>query len=112
MAYTVQILDLAKQDVVARIAYIRQQWGDATADQAYLDLMDKLDLLATQPLIGSVVQQLANAGIKEFRILVHDQHTKILYELDEDEKTIIVHMIYSSTQNFQTLLYNRIIRYL
>ena len=112
MAYTVQILDLAKQDIIARIAYIRQRWGDVTADQAYLDLMEKLDLLVTQPLMGSAVQQLANAGIMEFRILVHDQHTKILYELDEDNETIIVHMIYSSTQNFQTLLYNRIIRYL
>jgi len=112
VAYTVNILDLAKQDIAARIAYIRQRWGDVTADQAYLELMNKLELLATQPLMGRVVQQLANAGIIEFRILVHDQRTKILYELDEDEKTIIVHMIYSSTQNFQTLLYNRIIRYL
>jgi plasmid stabilization system protein ParE len=112
MAYAVQILDLAKQDIIARIAYIRQRWGDAKADQAYLGLMDKLDLLATQPLMGGAVQQLANAGIMEFRILVHDQHTKILYELDEDKETIVVHMIYSSSQNFQTLLYNRIIRYL
>ena len=37
VAYTVQVLDLAKQDIVARIAYLGQQWGDTIADQAYLD---------------------------------------------------------------------------
>lgn len=112
MSLPVQILALAKQDIVDRIAYVRQQWGDATADKTYLDLMDKLALLSTQPQLGGIVQHLADIGIMDFRILVHDNHTKILYELDEDNDTIYVHMIYSSTQNFQALLYKRIIRYL
>ena len=74
--------------------------------------MDKLDLQATQPLMGSVVQQLANVGIMEFRLLLHDHNTKVLYEVDEEKRTIYIHMVYGSTQNFQALLYNRIIRYL
>jgi plasmid stabilization system protein ParE len=112
VTYTVQVLELAKQDIIARIAYLRLQWGDAVADQAYLNLMDKLQLLSTQPLMGNVVQQLADAGIETYRILVHDKHTKILYEVDENASAIFIHMIYGGTQNFQVLLYNRIIRYL
>ena len=112
MACAVNILDLAATDIAERIAYLRQEWGHAVADQAYLSLMDKLELLATKPKMGRVVQQLADLGIVTFRILVHERHTKILYEFDESAQVIYVHMVYSSTQNFQTLLYNRIIRHL
>ncbi len=112
MAYAVNILDSAAEDIVNRVAYVRQEWGNAIADQSFQDLMAKLELLASKPKMGRVVQQLADLGIRNYRILVHDSHTKILYELDESQQAIFVHMIYSSTQNFQALLYNRIIRYL
>lgn len=112
VAYAVNILDSAAEDVINRVAYVRQEWGNAIADQTYQELMAKLELLASKPKMGRIVQQLADLGIRDYRILVHESHTKILYELDEQQQIIFVHMIYSRTQNFQTLLYNRIIRYL
>ena len=107
---TVNILDVAVEDIVERIDYVRTRWGDAVADLAYSELMDKLSLLETQPRMGKLVPELANLGIKTFRLIVHAPHTKVLYELDEDADTIHIHMVFSSNQDFQTLLYKRLMR--
>jgi plasmid stabilization system protein ParE len=106
----VHILDLALEDIVERIDYVRQRWGEDIADDAYTELMDKLALLATQPHLGHVPSELGDLGITTFRLLVHESHTKILYEADDDGKTAHIHMVFSSNQDFQTLLYKRIMR--
>lgn len=108
--YCVNILQLAEDDIVERIDYVRDRWGDDTADNAYTGLMDKLDLLATQAHLGSIPPELGSLGITTFRVLVHESHTKVLYETDEEAGTIIIHMVFGSTQDFQTLLYKRIMR--
>lgn len=108
--YRVDILAIAEDDIVERIDYVRNRWGDITAENASTELLDKLALLATQPHLGSVVPELSNLGIATFRVLVHESHTKVLYETDDDANTITIHMVFSSTQDFQTLLYKRIMR--
>ncbi|RYE65874.1 MAG: type II toxin-antitoxin system RelE/ParE family toxin [Oxalobacteraceae bacterium] len=108
--YSVNILDLAVEDIVERIDYVRNRWGDDVADNAYRDLMDKLNLLETQPHMGSVPEELIKLGISTFRIIVHASHTKVLYELEAETETINIHMVYSSNQDFQALLYKRIMR--
>lgn len=108
--YSVNILQLAEDDIVERIDYVRNRWGDDTADNAYAGLMDKLELLATQPYPGSIPPELGSLGTASFRVLVHEFHTKILYETDDDASAIIIHMVFSSTQDFQTLLYKIIMR--
>lgn len=108
--YRVNILRLAEDDIIERIDYVRNRWGDDTADDAYTGLMDKLELLATQAYLGTIPPELGSLGIATFRILVHESHTKVLYEIDDETRTIIVHMVFSSTQDFQTLLYQRIMR--
>lgn len=108
--HTVHLLDVALDDIVDRVDYLRDRWSNDIADQAYADLMDKLDLLATQPHLGSVPPELSRLGIANFYVLVHERHTKILYEIDEDNAAIYVHMIFGSNQDFQTLLYKRIMR--
>jgi hypothetical protein len=72
--------------------------------------MDKLALLESQAHTGSIVHELAQAGHANYRMLVHNKHTKVLYQLVEDKEVIYVHMVFSSKPDFQTLLYNRIIR--
>lgn len=104
------ILDLAVEDIVERITYVRNKWGDDIADNAYLELMAKLDLLASQPDMGVIPQELAALGISDYRTLVHESHTKVLYEVDDEAKLVIIHMVYSGNQDFQSLLYKRIIR--
>lgn len=106
----VDILAVAEDDIVERIDYVRSRWDDATADNAYVSLLDKLDLLATQPHLGKVPPELSKLGISQYRVLVHEFHTKILYEVDTGAAAIIVHMVFGSTQDFQTLLYKRIMR--
>jgi plasmid stabilization system protein ParE len=108
--HSVNILDLAVEDIVERIDYVRNRWGDDLADNAYRELMDKLNLLETQPRMGSVPTELSKLGISTFRVIVHAPHTKVLYELDDETETIHIHMVYSSNQDFQALLYKRIMR--
>lgn len=108
--YRVNILQLAEDDIVERIEYVRDRWGDDTADDAYTGLMDKLELLGTQAHLGSIPPELGRLGITTFRVLVHESHTKVLYETNDEAGTISIHMVFGSTQDFQTLLYKRIMR--
>ena len=106
--HKVDILDVAVEDIVERTDYVRNRWGDKVADNAYTALMDPLKLLETQPRLGRVLPELSQLGITSFRVIVHESHTKVLYELDDEAETINIHMVYSSNQDFQTLLYKRI----
>jgi plasmid stabilization system protein ParE len=110
MAYTVNILDVAMDDIAERVDYLRNRWGDEVANKGYLELMDKMALLASQPRMGIVPDELSRLGIVNFRVLVHESHTKVMYEVAENTKSITVHMVFSSNQDFQTLLYRRIMR--
>lgn len=111
MTFSVIILDFAMEDIVLMNGYLRKKWGDNVADKAYIELMDKLQLLASQPMMGIECDELARIGKLNFRIYSHEDHTKFLYEVDEISKTLFVHLVYSSKQNFQALLYDRILRY-
>lgn len=108
--YKVNILDVAMDDIVELIDYVRHRWSEDIAERAYDALMSKLNLLETQPHIGKIPDQLSVLGISTFRVLVHEAHTKILYELDDENEMIIIHMVFGSSQDFQTLLYKRIMR--
>lgn len=108
--HRVHLLDVAINDIVERIDYLRARWSDNIADQAYIDLMNKLDLLATQARLGNVPPELSRLGIANFYVLVHERHMKILYEVDDEAGTIYIHMVFGSNQDFQTLLYKRIMR--
>lgn len=111
MSYTVNILRWAKSDIEEKIGYVRKERGIAIARKVYEELMEKMALLATQPLMGATVPELVDLGRTDFRVLVHETHTKILYHIDDDNKVIDIHMIYGSRQNFQDLLYKRVIRF-
>lgn len=110
MAFKVILSTTALDDIEQLHAFIQSRWGEEKADQAYVELMDKLKLLATQPRLGTVVQNLADRGYANYYLVVHKKHTKILYCLDSKNEVIKVHTIFGSRQNFQTLLYRRIIR--
>lgn len=60
--------------------------------------------------MGSAVPELTRLGVTSFRVLVHESHTKVLYEIDEANKLIVIHMVFGSAQDFQGLLYKRIVR--
>ncbi len=111
MAYTVNILDVASEDIVRMDGYVRSKFGDAVADKAYIELMDKLALLATQPMMGAECGELASVGVLDFRICSHRQHTKVLYQIDATNDALFVHMVYGSRQDFQSLLYDRLLRH-
>lgn len=111
MAARVIILETAHDDIEALYDYLQQRWGEDAAWDAYSELMDKLALLESQPHMGSIVQEAAHAGHANYRLLVHNKQTKILYKLDEENEVIYVQMVFSSKQDFQTLLYQRNIRF-
>lgn len=72
--------------------------------------MDKLKLLETRPYMGNPIDELVQRGYRNYRLLVHNKQTKILYLLDDDQKIIHVRMVFSSKQNFQSLIFNRLNR--
>ena len=110
MPYSVNILNTAKEDIIENMLYVMEKWGQAKAEESYFSIIAKLDLLATQPKMGVVVPELAALGKLNYRMYSHEHHTKFLYELDEVKEEITVHMVFSSNQDFQTLLFKRIIR--
>lgn len=110
MRYQVNILDSAVDDIDQLISYLQSRWGLEVAEKAYIELMDKLALLETQPQLGSPVPELVHRGYSDYRILVHNRHTKILYRLDEQRHLIYIHIVFSSKQDFQTLLHRRLTR--
>lgn len=111
MAYTVNLLDVASEDILRMDAYVRSKWGDAVADKSYRALMDRLALLASRPLMGVECDELASVGILDFRIFTHQQHTKVLCQIDDINNALFVHMVYSSRQDFQALLLDRLLRH-
>ena len=108
--YRVDILAVAEDDIVERIDFVRNRWDEDTADRAYIGLMDKLSLHATQPLLGKIPVELSALGLLNYRVLVHEFHTKVLYEVDADAAAIVIHMVFGSPQDFQSLLYKRLMR--
>jgi plasmid stabilization system protein ParE len=110
VGYLVNILDSAIEDIEQLLSYLQDQWGNDVAKKAYVELMDKLGLLETQPHLGNQVQELVRHGYTNYRLLVHNKHTKVLYQLDDSLQIIHIHMVFSSKQDFQTLLYHRIMR--
>jgi plasmid stabilization system protein ParE len=112
VAYTVNILAWAKEDIAEKIRYLKKEWGTAAARTAYNELMDKLELLATQPFMGTTIDELVQLGRSDFRLLTIERHTKVLYRADEDMQTVVIYLVFGSRQCFQDLLYKRVIRYL
>lgn len=53
MGFHVNILDSAVEDIEQLLSYLQARWGDSVAGQAYVELMDKLALLETQPHLGN-----------------------------------------------------------
>jgi plasmid stabilization system protein ParE len=112
MPFTVDILDSAKEEIIENTLYVMEKWGRDKAQESYAAITEKLDLLATQPYMGIVVPELAALGMTNYRIYTHERHTKFLYDVNENLQKITVHMVFGSTQDFQSLLYRRIIRYI
>jgi plasmid stabilization system protein ParE len=110
VAFKVILSATALDDIERLHAFLASKWGEEKANQAYIELMEKLRLLATQPRLGRVVQSLADRGYANYYLLIHAKHTKILYRLDAQNRILKVHTIFGSRQNFQALLYKRIIR--
>jgi len=112
MAYTFNILRWAKADIEDNIRYLKQERGTALARKSYIELMDKLALLATQHQMGNVVPELVNLGRLDYRVLVHETRTKVLYRIDVGRKAVEIHMVFGSRQDFQDLLHRRVMRFI
>lgn len=111
MTFSVKLLASAVDDIEQLYRYLHDRWGEGAANKAYLELMHKLASLASQPRMGGIVPDLVRAGHTNYRTIVHNKQTKVLYRLDEENAIIYGHMVASSKQDFQTLLYNRIMRF-
>ena len=111
MTYQVIVADSAMDDMIETMLYVMERWGEERADVAYASLKSKFDLLATQPKLGRAVPELVAHGISNFRLYVHEGHTKFLYRIDDVNKTVTIRMIFSSHQDFQALLFDRILRH-
>lgn len=109
MPYRVDILNAAQDEIIENTLYVMEKWGQAKAEASYAAILAKLALLATQPKMGVVIPELIAVGKLNYRLYAHETHTKFLYELDEVNEVVTVHMVFSSNQDFQSLLYRRII---
>ena len=109
MACRVDILNSARDDIIQNTLYVMEKWGQGKAEASYAAIVAKLALLATQPKMGVVIPELIALGKTSYRLYVHEAHTKFLYEFDDVNEVVTVHMVFSSNQDFQSLLYRRII---
>lgn len=109
MPYRIDILHTAQDEIIENTLYVMEKCGQAKAEASYAAIVANLALLATQPKMGVVIPELGAVGKTNYRLYAHEAHTKFLYELDEVNKIATVHMVFSSNQDFQSLLYRRII---
>jgi toxin ParE1/3/4 len=110
MNYTVLILDEAEQDLLHIHGWVRSRFTRELANEVYLEIRDDILLLERHPFIGPPIESLLELGMTNFRHMVVQQKNRVVYEIDEPNHLIYVHMICNERQDYETLLKRRILR--
>ncbi|MBQ8225196.1 MAG: type II toxin-antitoxin system RelE/ParE family toxin [Bacteroides sp.] len=82
----------ASVDLSVIIRYCRQRFGSGTARKVRDSLFYCAELLRTSPLLGPIEQKLQGCTRLEYRGLVADAHTQIIYTVHKEY--VYIHLLW------------------
>jgi toxin ParE1/3/4 len=85
MAFQVRVTEIANDDLAALVRFIARD-NPSAAERFASALIEKLKLLREQPLLGRVVPERADPGLRE---IIHRPY-RIVYRVSEQRKTVEV----------------------
>lgn len=109
MSYKVLFLEYAEHDLRNIHAYVEQQFSLPLANQVYTGIKNATLLLENKPDLGRKLPQLTHLGITDFRQLVVARKNKVVYQIDEDQQHIYIHLICNERQDFDAVLTQRLL---
>ena len=110
MSYTVFMLDEAEHDLWNMHAHVQSQFSESLANKTYQQIRDGILMLEDHPELGTVIPQLAALGMSAFRQMLVMQKNRLVYELDQKNELVYVHLICSERQDYDTVVQRRILR--
>ena len=106
MNRTAVILDGAKTDFREIKRHVKKRFGDLVWSEVNQELKEALRQVTKNPLLGTLIDELAGLGFDHFRkILVRQTH--VVYEFESQQ--LIVHMFLHTRRDFRTHLVNRLL---
>jgi toxin ParE1/3/4 len=100
------ILDGAKADFREIKKYVKKQFGDLVWVEVNQEFKDAIKHIATNPMLGTPIEELAGLGFDNFRKTLVRQ-TRVVYEFDSQQ--LIVHMFIHPKKEFKTHLGHRLL---
>lgn len=110
MTYRVKLLNDAQSEIKYLYAYLESKFGEDTAKEKYGQIKSTIALLKTSPSLGTPIPELAGLGYDHYIQLLIGNLNKIVYEINDTDKRIYVHIFCSTRQDFETVLRLRLLR--
>lgn len=107
MSYKIVILESAEDDLKELKHSILNNFSEKTWKTSYQKIKDSIRNLTTFPEIEAIPEELINLNIIQYRQIISGKN-RIIYEIRN--KTIYIHIITDSRQDFKSLLIKRILR--
>lgn len=83
MAYRVVYRQRYVNKIAKLILYLRQEWGNATAQDVAKTITDKIGQLTKNPYLGSL------QGRKKIRSIIVAKHNRMYYRIEKEQLIII-----------------------
>jgi plasmid stabilization system protein ParE len=110
MSYQVFFTNFAVKDLRGIRSYVEQQHGVNTARRVYIEIRDSIRRLEAFPNLGKPMPQLAKIGYNNYRhLLVGEKSNRVIYEIDETNKAVFIHLVCTTDQHFNTTLTKRLL---
>lgn len=107
MTHRVVILGSAEDDLHEIRRYVVSRFGQSTWAQTYSGLKQTIRRLADYPLTGSLVDELRELTMPQFRQALSGSN-RVIYQVTDE--VIYVHVVCDSRMDLTTLLHRRLLR--
>lgn len=111
MSFTVMLLEDAEQDLIDIHAYIQNRFSTSLANEIYQQIRDDILMLEENPNLGTLIPQLAELGMNQFRHMVVMKKNRVVYEIDSPNQLIYVFLICAERQEYDSVLRRQIMRH-
>lgn len=108
MTYEVKITRSAERDISDLVVYLTAKFGESTAKKAFTSLRRAFEKLTRFPELGTSIAELGDLPLPYHRSLVLPPHTRILYQVAEENRTIYIHIVCNTRQDFEVLCLKRL----
>jgi toxin ParE1/3/4 len=110
MKATVLLLDEAEQDLWHIHSIIKNRFTEALANDIYQEIRDAILMLEDNPSLGTVIEQLAALGMRDYRHMIVMKKNRVVYEYDQKNALVYVHLICNERQDFDSVLRRRVLQ--